>query len=222
MADTIKTNKVTKKTRAHIVYKNSEGIRIPGVTTIINSVLAKPALLKWAWQCGMNGEDYLKYRDKMGDIGTLAHHLIESHLKGQTPDTSEYTEEQISKAENCLLSFFEWEKGHKLEPVFLEEPMVSERWQVGGTVDFYGVVDGKQTLVDFKTSAALYTESVIQVGAYQAILEENGRPVDEVRILRIGRDETEGFEERIYHNLRDHQDIFFHCREIYNLRKKVR
>ena len=50
-------------TKAHVRYRTKSGIMVPGTTTVLN-LLAKPALVYWAWNLGMQGEDYRKVRDK--------------------------------------------------------------------------------------------------------------------------------------------------------------
>ena len=41
--------------KAHTQYYLKYGDRAIGVTTVLNTVLAKPSLIAWAWNCGMNG-----------------------------------------------------------------------------------------------------------------------------------------------------------------------
>lgn len=77
---------------------------------------------------------------------------------------------------------------------------------------------GEFTLVDFKTGKALYPEYLYQVAAYRQLLQEQGWPVASARILRIGRDESEGFEEVIRTSLETEWEIFLRCLEIYKLR----
>ena len=206
------------KTTAHIRYKSQMGIKVPGVTTILN-LLAKPALVPWANKLGLQGIDTNKYVDELADIGTLAHYFIMCHLTKQTPETSDYSQSQIDRAENCFLSYLEWEKHHKVEPNMTEAALVSEEFLFGGMVDFYGLVDGLYTLMDFKTGRAIYDEYWYQVAAYRALLEEQLYRVDRVIILRIGRDEDEGFDERNRVNLSVEWKIFLACLEIYKLKK---
>jgi len=207
--------------QAHIRYKNKDGILVPGVTTVL-SVLNKPALVKWANNLGLQGIDSTKYRDAMADIGTLAHYVIMCHLKNQTPVLDDYSPEQIDKAENCSLSFYEWEKNHPLEPVLIEEPLVSEEFQFGGTVDCCAKCNGDLLLVDFKTGKGIYSEMFYQLAAYRQLLVEHGHDVGSARILRIGRSEDEGFEEQVRTNLDNEWAIFEHCLQIYQLQKKLK
>jgi len=212
---------VRQKTRIHTVYKTQEGKRVPSVTTILG-ILNKPALLDWAWQMGTQGLDYKAVRDSAGNIGTLAHYLILCDLKNEKPDTSEYSAEDIEKAETCLIKYWDWQKGHKVEPIMLETPLVSEQYQFGGTIDFFGKIDGQPTLLDFKTGKAIYDEFFYQLAAYEQLLAEANQLIEVTRILRIGRTDDEGFEERTIGKLDKQWQVFLNCLQIYNLQKEIR
>lgn len=212
---------MSTKTKAHIRYMNSEGTIVPGVTTILG-ILNKPALVIWANRLGLQGIDSSKYRDEMADIGTLAHYLIMCDLTGQTPDTSDYSPTQVGQAENAVRSYHEWKKGHTVEPHLVEAPLVSNKYGYGGTIDLYADIDGVPTLVDFKTGKGLYPEMVYQVAAYQMLLLEHEHPLGQTRLLRIGRDADEGFEEKVMNGLDRERSIFGHCLGIYNLQKAIK
>jgi len=215
MADDVK-----KVSQAHTIYKDAAGKRLPGVTTIL-SVLAKPALVAWANRLGLDGIDSSKYTDESARIGTLAHYLVQCHLTHTEPALTMYGQWEIDKAENALISFYEWEKSHTIEPIETELPLVSEQYKYGGTVDCYGMVDGTLTLLDFKTGKAIYDEMLIQLAAYRQLLTENGFPVDRARIIRIGRREDEGFEERAITDFEPYFELFEHCLAIYRLQKRI-
>jgi len=100
--------------------------------------------------------------------------------------------------------------------------LVSEKYRYGGQCDIYCVLNSKKTLIDLKTSGGIYEEMIFQVAAYRQLLEENGYPVDECAILRIGRDETEGFEFRKINNTKTAWKIFENCLEIYQLKKEMK
>jgi len=215
------TTEVTKKTRIHTVYKLGNGSRVPSVTTILN-ILNKPALMEWAWQMGTQGLDYKAVRDEAGGIGTLAHYLIMRDLSGLDPDTSEYSAHDIELAENCLIKYWDWLKPRIVKPILLEQPLISEEYSFGGTIDFYGEIDGRPTLLDFKTGKAIYPEMFCQLAAYEQLLAEAGYPIEATRILRIGRNEDEGFEERSVGKLDKQLEIFLACKKIYDLQKEVK
>ena len=94
--------KATEQTKVHTRYFNCNGDRLPGVTTVLG-VLDKPALMYWAWQCGMNGQDFRKVRDTAASIGTIAHLMVMCHLSGKTPDLSIYSQADIDIADSTVL-----------------------------------------------------------------------------------------------------------------------
>lgn len=207
--------------KIHTLYKLADGTRVPSVTTYLG-ILAKPALIHWAWELGVQGLDYRKVRDQAGDVGTLVHYLILCKLKGEEPDLSTYTPQDAALAASPMSKFEEWLKEHELEPILMETPLVSETYRFGGTPDFYGKVDGHLTLLDFKTSKEIYQETFYQLAAYAWLLTEHGCFLEFRRVLRIGKSEDEGFEYRDMGDLENHWKLFLACQEIYELQKVIR
>lgn len=212
-----------KKIKAHIIYKNRAEKRVPGVTTIIG-ILNKPLLVGWANRLGLQGINSQGYVSDKADIGTLVHEMMFCDLKGIDVNTSFYTAIQIEIAKQSFNKYLNWKKRYLIEPIILEEGMVSEKYQFGGTIDNYCLLDGVLTLIDYKTSKALYSEHFIQVSAYRQLLRENGYKVKNSAILRVGRDEMEGFEfmEIPAKKMALCWKIFKHCLEIYSLKKLLK
>jgi len=223
MATTVKD--APKKAKQHTIYKLKDGTRVPGVTTI-TGMEAKPHLIPWANRLGLEGIKTTEYVDHLAEIGTLAHQMVADHLRGKVTDTSGYTGEQIDKAENSFLSYLEWEKGKTIEPILIEEPLVSEKYQYGGQIDSLLKVNGTIGLHDLKTGKAIYDDWFTQLIAYTYILYENGYVENWANlpaiILRIGRDETEGFEVGYGH----HHELLFKkfliLRDLYQVNKEIK
>lgn len=213
-------DKLKPVSKAHIRYKTSEGKIVPGATTI-TGLLNKPYLIRWANQLGLEGIDSSTYTDEAAKVGTLAHALIQADLQGEVLDMRQYSPIQVDLAENAVLSFFEWKKRHQIEPIHCEVPFVSDAMRYGGTVDCYCMLDGKPTLLDFKTGKAIYEEYFVQLAAYAELLKEAGLPVEECRILRVGRDATEGFEERSVADTSKWFSIFQRMLDVYYLKKEL-
>jgi hypothetical protein len=209
------------KSKAHQRYRTADDTIVPGVTTI-TGVMNKPALVNWANNLGLKGISVGKYVDDLADVGTLAHKIIECYLTKQEVDYADYTPNQKSLAENAVLKFFSWEKENKFEVIKSELQMVSEKHRFGGCCDIYANLNGKSTLIDLKTSKGIFGEHFTQVSAYALLLEENGYPVEDVRILRIGRDESEGFDDKSVPLLKVHQERFLACLKLYNLNKQLK
>ncbi len=209
------------KSQAHIRYRTQAGDLVPGVTTVLN-ILSKPALVPWANRLGLDGIDVNKYVDDKAAIGTLAHDMVACHLRGTKVDAADYSPNQVASAENCLLKFWDWLKAHPLKAILIEVPIVSEEYKFGGTIDCLAEMDGNLILLDFKTGGAIYPEYFFQLAAYKQLLLEVGQKVVGVKIVRIGRDDKEGFEERTAADLSKQWLVFRHCLAIYNLQKELR
>ena len=213
--------KTANKTKAHQRYKLRSGEIVPGVTTICG-LRAKPFLVPWANKLGLRGIDSTKYVDEKADIGSLAHLMVQNHLQNKSTDTSEYSQFVIDQANNCYMKFLNWEKKHTLEPIFLEKELVSEGERFGGCIDYYGKVDGVLELLDFKTAKAIWNEVNYQLAGYEILLESEFLEVDNRRILRIGRTEDEGFEEKERRDLTLQKVIFRALLTIYNTEKLLK
>ncbi len=195
---------------------------VPGVTTILN-VLSKPALVPWANKLGLQGIEVGKYVDALGEIGTLAHLMVENYLNTKVVDyLQDFSKSQVEKATNAFNKFLKWEKENDFKFLGSELPYVSEMYKFGGTIDIYCELNGKKTLIDLKTSRAVYSEHRTQVSAYKQLLEENDHAVEDVRILRIGRDISEGFDDISVPMIDLHFHRFKHCLSIYSLNKRLK
>ena len=210
------------KSKAHIRYRLEDKTIVPGITTVLN-LRAKPQLIPWANKLGLQGIDSSKFVDEKAAIGSLAHALITDHLIKAETDLSDYSPNQIDQAENSVLSFWEWEKEHKIEEVyFCERPLVSEIYRFGGTLDIYAKVNGKREIIDLKSGSGIWPEHIWQVATLKKLLEENGFSVDGTRIVNIPRAETESFLEKTVSEKENETGwlIFQHLLAIYYLEKK--
>lgn len=212
-----------KKNQVHTVYKKSDGSRVPGCTTIVG-LLAKPQLLGWANNLGLEGISMDKYVDDLANVGTLAHELVRCHFTGETPDLNEFTPNDVERAQNCMKSFNSWIKGVNVEPILNEKQLVSEKFNFGGTFDMLAKIDGALTIVDFKSSKAIYDDYAIQLGGYKILLREAGYNPEKAMIVRIGRANSEGFEVKEYNEqqMEVAEEIFMHLLAIYYLRKETK
>lgn len=209
-----------QKTKAHQRYL-LEGNPVPGVTTVLG-MLNKPALLYWAWDLGQKGIDYRKAKDAAADVGTITHWLIECHLKGFEPDTSEFAPADLSKAENAVIKFMTWWDMQGFAVIESETQIVSHDGY-GGTLDIIARDrEGKICLVDLKTSKGIYDEYWTQVAAYGKLWNENQLDsIDRYIICRIGKEaEDADFEIQERTNLDQHVEFFSHLLKAYQTRPR--
>ncbi len=219
--------KFQKIDRAHQVYKNAAGKRVPGCSTVAGC-LDKSHLVGWANRMGLQNINTGKYVDGLADAGTLTHYMAQCVFEEKERDQAymdEYSKVNLDRATVSFDKFIDWYSQHTIEVIAVELKLISEELQVGGQIDVLATVDGVLTLIDLKTSKALYgpgDDKWIQAAGYDLILEENGYKPEEVRILRIGREEGEGFEYALMPHRQKQRDLFRLCRRVYELRKEIK
>lgn len=206
-----------------VIYKTSDGERVPGVTTVLGEWGSKTrALVHSAWKLGSEGKDYREEWGKKMDAGSLTHARCEAHIKGQPPpSTGGFPAEVVEVSDKTFGAFLAWLAGTKLELLASEIPLVSEKHRYGGCVDAVGTLDGAPVLLDFK-SKTLYAEQIVQVAAYAALWDEHHPDVKITSCHILGL--TEGFH---HHQppasaLAAGLDLFLRLRDVYELKKAVK
>lgn len=206
-------------------YKTSSGELVPGVTTV-TGLRMKDALVQWAFNVGRDNPHLFSirdYTDDLADIGKCAHAILSAHLKGEEPDLGDFTPNVVKAAQFPVNKYMEWEKGKKIDLIFSEREFVSDKHRYGGTLDVLARIDGKITVLDFKTGKAIYDEMFYQVAAYaELVVERTDMRVDEIRILQIGRVGAEGFTERVMTDWSLEFDWFLAARGLYEVEAQMR
>lgn len=210
-------------TKAHTVYKNAAGKRVPGVTTVLG-VINKPYLVKWANAMGLQGIDTEKFVRDAADKGTVAHAMVQCHLEGKELDLSNLVPDVVAKAENAFIKFLSWWDRQGLTCIHSELSMISEHWQVGGTGDIFArrQSNGNIVYVDLKTSKGIYPEMRVQSSAYAEMYQEiHGQDVNEVWILRTGKEDDDSFEPVEVCNRAECVEAFVAANGLYKALKKI-
>lgn len=179
--------------------------RLPGVTTVIGSVLAKPALVWWAagiasevtaeaLAAGIPVDQALELgrkahnvrRDAAADAGTLAHSYVEQWLAHESLAV-DLADEQQAKAFAAARRLIDWveqaESAGRIEVLGSEVPIVDVASGYGGTLDMVVKLGGIPHIVDFKTGKGVYDETAIQLGAYRCLWNLHNPEVQAHRAL---------------------------------------
>lgn len=157
-----------------------DGLRIPGVTTVIG-ILDKPALVGWAaretaiytdenWDklAGMRSGDRIPLMEKARFNtnrkavvkGNRIHNLGEQLANGVTVDVPLEIRSQVEAYAKFL---DDW----GLTTVATETPVCSTEWAFGGTFDLITESDRfGRSLMDIKTGKGVYAEVALQENAY--------------------------------------------------------
>lgn len=163
-------------------YVDANDKRIPGVTTILNEGLPKPALINWAanataeaavnrWDelSDMGVADRLKVlkkaryedRDAAAKRGTEVHALAEKLLLGQEVQVPD---ELRGHVEAYVQFLDDWNP----TPVLTEVTVISYRHGYAGTLDMVMDADNRRILADIKTTrSGIYGETALQLAAYR-------------------------------------------------------
>ena len=196
--------------------------RVPSVTTVIGRFKEAGGLIHWAWNLGKEGKDYREVRDSAADAGTMAHEAVEAWIHGNTP-VFEGVPEVTEKAQMAFRAFRDWADQTQLVVTNTEVGMVSEKHKFGGTADGF-TIRGKRSVLDWKSSNAIYPEYLIQVAAYGALWDET-HPDDKVcagyHLVRF--DKTYGdFKHHFWNELDSGWEAFMLLRRLYDIDKELK
>ena len=189
-----------------------DGEYVPACTTILDSI-AKPALVPWAANEGakfynmnvgktmgknpsMTEAEMAKgirnaYRTSSGaalNVGLEVHKWCEEAIlwklgRGEIPKMPEKSE-----SKNAINAFREWVKLNDVEWLTVEEKVYHRGHNYAGTLDATAVVNDEYCVIDFKTSAAIYSSYYLQCAAYAKAIEDmRGKSVDKAYILRFDK-----------------------------------
>lgn len=157
------------------VYKRSEEVFYPSVTSILSAMPADPFFLQWVQDVGKNADII---RDRAAKEGSQVHEGIEKLLKGEALDwVDEYGNARYNlNVWKMLLKFQEFYNLVKPETLASEMFLYSDKYQYAGTLDFLCRVQipalDETWLIDFKSSNHIGLGYNLQLAAYGKALEE--------------------------------------------------
>lgn len=222
-----------------------------GTTSIIN-VLSKPALMFWAVNQSIDfmrtnlrpgkSLDEIQIKDllenakrahtikknRSADTGTMIHEWVEKFLKAGLTGKPLPKKPVNKEMKNAIDGFIKWIKENDVKFLASEQKIYSKKYRYAGTLDIEALVNGKRTIIDIKTSKAIYPEMLLQASAYlKAREEETGKKYDGgVIILRLSK-EDKGKEIKSFEVVKDnkvdqHFKCFLACLIIYTWRMAVK
>ena len=176
----------------------------------------------------LEAADHMKSAGRAADAGTIAHAMVEAHLRKESADerllSFNAPTDVADKASNAFLAFLGWAEQTKLEVIKTEQSLVSEKHRFGGTMDGNILtIGGKLSIADWKSSNALYPDMLLQVGAY-GLLWDEAHPENPVsggyELVRFSK-ENGDFEHRHFDDLSAEQSAFLLMRQLYDSMKDI-
>ena len=205
------------------IYKDSEGRRVPSVTTILSRFKESGGLLHWANQAGLDGKTLEEARAPAATAGTMAHDLVEAHINKRPPPELHGDPNVIAKAKAAFETYLKWADLNKLQIRHTEVSLVSQRHRFGGRLDAIGVDGNALILLDWKTSNAVYSDYILQLAGYKALWEENypdNLLVGGFHLCRFAKEEGD-FSHHYFPKLDFEVETFLAMRDLYDKIKTV-
>lgn len=139
-------------------------------------------------------------KEEAGSIGSIVHDWAESFAlaKGTDSPLPKLPENVDDKVLRGIEAFLGWYTGHSIQFKSTEQMVYSKKYNYVGKFDCVANIDGKNTLIDFKTSKAVYSEQKYQVSGYWGAYEEEyGQTLDQAVILHFNKETGEVTEHHI-------------------------
>jgi len=200
------------------IYKDSEGRRLPSVTTILSRFKESGGLLYWANQAGLDGKTLDEARMPAATAGTMAHDLVEAHINKRDLPVLVGDADTIGKARAAFDVYLRWSEITKVTVKHTEVSLVSERHKFGGRLDAIGIIGNELCLLDWKSSAALYADYLYQCAAYKMLWEENypDHPIiGGIHLCRFAKEHGD-FTHSHFPNVDEEAETFLLMRHLYN------
>lgn len=211
-------------------YFLKDGTRVPGTTTVIGRFKESGALIAWAYKRGKDGLDLYESRDKAAELGTIVHEMVEAYVKGEDV-TRTIIESSLSNNDDAKAvysaydAFLEWFESNKFEIVGQEMQLVSEAYKFGGTPDAIARDSkGRLVLLDWKTSDGVYSDHLVQLGAYRILWNEcnpDNPLTGGSHLCRFAKAHGD-FAHHYFPDLSDAERQFILFREAYDLDKSLK
>lgn|GEM_PF-2443593 len=164
----------------------------PGVTSILDEAAPMGyGLRRFLLQNTPESAEEIK--ETTSGLGTKLHDAYEKLMNGAELDLE--NDYQTTKEKRHLVSFWQWNEDFKPKDIITEHTIASLTYKFAGTLDLCCRIDGKLTIIDFKTGAAIYFSHYLQLAAYKQAFEEMyGKKVEQLYILRTGSRHKSGYE----------------------------
>ena len=148
-----------------------DGLEIPSVSAVMTP-------LSNAKYSGINSRTL----EKAAGRGTEVHNAIENYIKYDITDIP-------AQNRGYFEAFLQWRQDANPIPVGSEVRICHRIMRYAGTADLVAYIDGKLTLVDYKTTYTVSDMSCsVQLEAYAQALKNMGVEIEQKMILHLAKD----------------------------------
>lgn len=208
------------------IYKDNFGKRLPSVTGILGRFKESGGLLHWANAQGLEGKTLDDARQEVATPGTVAHEMVEAHLRGELGDDASkivgwklYPDPIWQSAKRSYAAYLTWEQMNRITFRHAEVALVSKKHAFGGTLDAIGIDhDNRLCLLDWKAANSVYADYLYQMAAYAMLWKEN-YPEHELsggfHLCRFAKEQGD-YSHHFYPNLDPEAETFLLMRSLYD------
>jgi len=163
-------------------YATENGNYVPSVTTILEAYPKDAAFFKWLKDVGQEADTI---RDEAGKRGSLVHELTEKYDQHEEVTfVNQYGKPKYKMLEWAMFErYVDFCNTQTPKMRMMEMHFSSDVLGFAGTVDRVLEINGKEYLVDIKTSNNMHESYWLQLAAYNELLKEYDYQVDGVAIL---------------------------------------
>lgn len=164
-------------------YFDDDGQYYPSVTTILEAYPKPFALLQWMKDVGKEAD---ALRDAAGQRGSTVHALTELYDKGEEVSLLGLTGAPMYSLQEWAMfeRYVDFSQRHQPTHHYIEQTIVCPAMQTAGTIDRICEINGRNYIMDIKTSNGIYNSYWLQIAAYRAMVRINMNvKVDGVAIL---------------------------------------
>lgn len=165
------------------VYKRSEGVYYPSVTTILQYMPKNKFFESWLKDVGHNADLIMR---RAGKQGTQVHEACEKLILGEEVSWMDnYGNAKYSQIVwEMILKFHDFWTTHKPELISAEEFVWSDKHKYAGTADIVCKMNGEIWLLDIKTSNSIHKSYDLQLASYaKALGESKGVNIERTGII---------------------------------------
>ena len=238
-----------KEGHKHEILVDGVWKSLTGCTTIL-SVLAKPALIKWAVGVSV---DYIRDEidktinenlfvlpnliDKLPfiyDNARKEHENKKNKAGNFGTELHKLIEDYIKKGNEVLLfgnndlkvaygNFIKWAKDNKVKFLEAEKNVYSKKLFIGGIIDIICEIDGQVWLVDLKTSnSGIWPENFAQMAGYQIMLQDMKLYPEITGYIVLNLKKNGEFMDKRSVSNEDNKKFFLACLEIYRQQERIK
>lgn len=210
------------------VYKRSEGVFYPSVTTILQYMPKNKFFETWMKDVGHNADLIMR---KAGKEGTQVHEACEQLVLGnEVKWMDDYGRAKYSQIVwEMILKFADFWHTYKPELISAEDFVWSDIHKYAGTADLVVKMDGEVWLLDIKTSNSIHKSYDLQLASYAKGLEEaKGIKIDRTGIIWLkahtrsaskqkGKYQGKGWQIKVIDKIEENFELFKMIYKLYSL-----